>query len=101
MPHPSAPYTLNKPLRGLGYAGMLGLVVLSIVFYRERAWLLDIAFQTFLMVQEGTVQVMVNRFGAAVVQLLPLAAIKTGADLSTVSLLYSVSFTIGTLLGDC
>ncbi|MEQ8705494.1 MAG: hypothetical protein RIC19_16325 [Phaeodactylibacter sp.] len=78
--------------RRLGYLGMIGLLVLAGVFYRERAWMLDIAFQTFLMINDGTVQVMVNRFGSALVQLLPLSAIKLGAPVEVISLLYSVSF---------
>lgn len=71
---------------------MIALVLLAAVFYRERAWLLDIAFQTFLMINEGSVQVMVSRFGAALVQLLPLLAIKLEAPVALVSLLYSISF---------
>jgi hypothetical protein len=78
--------------RRLGYLGMFGLLVLAALFYRERAWMLDIAFQTFLMINEGTVQVMVNRFGSALVQLLPLSAIKLGAPVEVISLLYSISF---------
>lgn len=87
------PYTFSGPaLRRLGYAGMIALIILAGLFYRERAWFLDIAYQTFLMVNEGSVQVMVNRFGSAVVQLLPLLAIKVGAPLAMVSFLYSISF---------
>lgn len=78
--------------RRLGYLGMIGLLVLAGVFYRERAWVLDIAFQTFLMINDGTVQVMVNRFGSALVQLLPLSAIKLGAPVEVISFLYSISF---------
>lgn len=78
--------------RRLGYAGMVGLLVLAGVFFRERAWMLDIAFQTFLMIHDGTVQVMVNRFGSALVQVLPLSAIKLGAPVEVVSFLYSISF---------
>lgn len=86
-------YTFSRPaLRRLGFAGMIMLVILAGIFYRERAWFLDIAYQTFLMVNEGSVQVMVNRFGSAVVQLLPLLAIKLQAPLAWVSFLYSISF---------
>jgi len=82
----------------LGYAAMMALLVLSIVFYQERAFLLDIAFQTFLMINEGTVQVMVNRFGSAVVQSLPLLAIKAEAPIWVISMLYSASFPLFFLL---
>lgn len=96
---PAAIYTFTGPaLRRLGYAGMIALVILAGLFYRERAWFLDIAYQTVLMANEGTVQVMVNRFGSVVVQLLPLLAIKVGAPLSVVSFLYSISFPLLFLL---
>lgn len=88
----------HPALRLLGYTGMIALVVLAAVFYRERAWFLDIAYQTFLMINQGSVQVMVNRFGSAVVQLLPLSAIKLGAPLPVISLLYSISFPLLFLL---
>ncbi len=78
------------PLLGLG--SMLVLLAMAMIFWRERSWLLDVAFQTFLMIKDGTVQVMVYRFGAATVQSLPLLGIKLGAPLAWVSWLYSVSF---------
>lgn len=77
---------------------MLLLLVMAMVFWRERSWLLDVAFQTFLMIKDETVQVMVYRFGAATVQSLPLLGIKLGAPLAWVSWLYSVSFQLHFLL---
>lgn len=71
---------------------MLLLLVLAGLCWRERTWLLDVAFQTFLMVKDESVQVMVYRFGAATVQSLPLLGIKLGVSLPVVSWLYSVSF---------
>jgi hypothetical protein len=78
--------------RVLGYLVLLGLLLLAGVFYRERALFIDVAFQTFLMITEGTVQVMVHRFGAAIVQALPWAAIQLEWPLWMVSLTYSLSF---------
>ena len=88
----------HSAFRIVGYLTMLSLFILSIVFFRERTWLLDVAYQTFLMINEGTVQVMVNRFGAAIVQSLPLLGIKLGLPLWLISMLYSMSFTIFFLL---
>lgn len=90
-------YADHRP-RWLGLATMLLLLLLSALFWRERAWLLDVAYQTFLLVQEGTVQVQVYRFGAAVVQALPLLGVKLGLPLVWISLLYSVSFCLIYLL---
>ncbi|MEM9837168.1 MAG: hypothetical protein AAF828_11735 [Bacteroidota bacterium] len=82
----------DRRIPRLGLATMLLLLLLSMLFWRERSWLLDVAFQTFLMIKDGTVQVMVYRFGAATVQSLPLLGIKLGLPLAVVSWLYSVSF---------
>ena len=72
--------------------------MLAAVFWRERAWLLDVAYQTVLMLQDGTVQVQVYRFGAAVVQALPLLGMKLGLPLAVISFLYSVAFPLVFLL---
>ena len=86
-------YQYKLPLfRRLGYGAMISLLILAILFYQERAFFLDIAFQTFLMINEGTVQIMVNRFGAALIQLPPLLAIKAGAPIWVISMLYSAAF---------
>ncbi|MEL6273619.1 MAG: hypothetical protein AAFU03_00760 [Bacteroidota bacterium] len=91
----------QRSLPRLGLFTMLVLLLFSMLFWRERAWLLDVAFQTFLMIKDGTVWVMVYRFGAATVQSLPLLAIKLGAPLAWVSWLYSVSFHLHFLLFFC
>lgn len=71
---------------------MLILLIMAALFWRERTWCIDVAFQTFLMIKDGTTQVMVYRFGAATVQSLPLLGIKIGLPLAAISWLYSVSF---------
>jgi len=82
----------------LSAAVLLVLLVLAASYWRERAWLLDVAFQTVLMIKDGTVQVQVDRFGAAVVQALPLLGIKLGLPLPWISWLYSVAFPLVYLL---
>jgi hypothetical protein len=78
--------------RRAGHAVIAALVLLSLWLYQERTLLLDIAYQTFLMITEGKPQVMVNRFGVVLIQALPLAGIKLGLPLKVVLLLYSASF---------
>jgi hypothetical protein len=86
-------YQYQLPVfRYAGYGAMATLLILAILFYQERAFFSDIAFQTFLMINEGSVQIMVNRFGAALIQLLPLLAIKAEAPLWLISMSYSASF---------
>ncbi|GJM31610.1 MAG: hypothetical protein DHS20C18_06110 [Saprospiraceae bacterium] len=82
----------------MGYFALLGLLVLAGLFYQERTLFIDIAYQTFLMINEGTIQVQVYRFGAAIVQALPLLAIKLELPLRVVLLLYSISFPLVYLL---
>jgi hypothetical protein len=82
----------------LGFAGMIALLLLSVIYWRERTLFLDVAYQTVLMLRDGDVQVQVQRFGAAVVQALPLWGSKLMLPLKGVLLLYSVSFTLLYLL---
>ena len=88
-------YQFKTPFfKWMGYGSLGLLVILAAVFYRERSLFIDIAYQTFLMIKDGTVQVQVYRFGSAVVQVLPLLAIKLGLPLKVVLLFYSLSFTL-------
>ncbi len=96
--HPARHQYRHAGIRRLGYAVMAALLVLALIFFRERAWFLDIAYQTFLLLNAGSVQVQVYRFGAALVQVLPLLAAKLNAPLALVSLLYSASFPLFYLL---
>lgn len=92
MPKPPT-FQFHSPwLYRVGLVVMVALLIMAAFFWQERAWLLDVAFQTFLMIKDGTVQVMVYRFGAATVQSLPLLGIKLGLPLNSISWLYSVSF---------
>lgn len=79
-------------LRRGGHLTMLALLVLALIFYKERTLLLDVAYQTFLMMAEGKPQIMVHRFGVVLVQALPLMAIKLQWPLPVVLMLYSASF---------
>lgn len=81
-----------RKLNLISASSLIMLLILSAIFWRERAWLLDIAFQTNLMIKDGALQVQVYRYGSALVQLLPLAAIKLGLPISWISFLYSISF---------
>lgn len=78
----------------VGLLTMVGLVVLSAVFYKERTLFADIAYQTVLMIQEGGLQVQVFRFGSAIVHILPYIAIQAEMSLEVVLLSYSISFTL-------
>lgn len=78
----------------LGLVVMLLLLVLAAWFWRERTGWLDVAYQSVLLIRDGSVQVQVYRFGAAVVQALPLLGLKLGMALNGILWLYSISFVL-------
>lgn len=78
----------------LGFLVMFALLGLSAVYWRERTLFLDVAYQTVLMLRDGEVQVQVQRFGAAIVQALPLLGTKLWLPIQGILLLYSTSFTL-------
>ncbi len=78
----------------IGLAASMVLLVLSALFYKERTLFADIAYQTFLMIQEGGLQVQVYRFGSAIVHILPYLAIQVHWPLEVILMLYSISFTL-------
>ena len=87
--------TYDSPwMRYIGYLVLGILLVLSIVFYKERTLFVDIAFQTVKMITEGGWQIQVYRFGSGIVHALPLAAINLKMPLSVVLISYSISFTL-------
>ena len=88
----------DKRIRLLGYVVLLILLVLAIVFYRERTLFTDIAFQSFNLIVSETPKVQVYRFGAIVVHFFPLLAIKLSWPLSWVLLLFSAAYPILYLL---
>lgn len=87
------PHLFSTPWpRILGYLTLLLLCVFSQLFYRERMLFADLPFQSFLLLNSGTYQIMVNRFGVVIVQTLPLIALKLGAGLELFLRLYSLAF---------
>lgn len=78
----------------LGHLLFLVLTAMAAWFWQERTLILDAAFQSYLFIADSAPTIMVERFGAAAVQLLPLAGVWAGAALPTVLLLYSVSIVL-------
>lgn len=88
----------NKLSLGLTFLGLLVLLILSVVFWRERAYFLDASFQCFSLIAEEKYAFQVGRYGAVLVQSLPLLLIKLKLPLEAVVFSYSVSFTLYPLL---
>ncbi len=84
-------YASPWPLR-LAAGGLLLLLLLAALYWRERVIMIDAAYQVFSVIVRGDLAIQAQRFGAALVQLWPLAAVKAGLSLPWVLGLYSVAF---------
>lgn len=80
--------------RVAGHAVFAVLSIMALWCWQERTLILDAAFQSYLFIATGKPAIMVERFGAAMVQLLPLAGVWTGAPMQVVLMLYSVSIVL-------
>lgn len=74
----------------LGIAAFGLLLILAIVFYLERIAHIDMAFQTFLILKSGSLEIQSGRFGAAATQVWPWAAQALHLPLRGVLLAYSI-----------
>lgn len=71
--------------------GVFGtLIVLAGVFFLERIVNLDMAFQSFLILKSGSLEIQSGRFGAAATQFWPWAAQALGLPLKGVLWMYSL-----------
>lgn len=85
--HEYRPYKLG----GFYY---LVLLILSLIFYKERALFGDIPYHIFHLLYEQDYAIQNQRFGAFITQTPPLLALKSGASLHTVAFIYSVTFAL-------
>lgn len=66
------------------------LTILAICYYQERIINLDMAFQAFLILKSGSLEIQSGRFGAVVTQIWPWAAQAIGLPLKGVLMAYSL-----------
>lgn len=59
---------------------------------------LDAPFILFKIIQDGSLAIMVERYGSFITQIFPLFALKLGASLKTLMLVYSISFPLFTFV---
>ena len=78
----------------IGSGAYLIMLLLSMVFYKERTIFLDAAFNLFYIIKKGTFCIQSNRFGDFFSQLLPVITSRLGLSLNTVLRSYSTSFVI-------
>jgi len=83
--------TRNK-LRITGHLFFLVLIILAVVFYKERMLYADSAWYVFKIVNFSKLNVEAGRFSAIITQVLPLIIVRQELPLKFVILAYSVSF---------
>ncbi len=76
----------------LGYSTWAILLVLSLVFYRERAFFMDAGFQLFNLINEQKIQVYHYRFVTALPQVVPFLLMKMGAPLWALAMGFSAAY---------
>ena len=79
------------------YLGLFAFGILclfSILFWKERILFLDNAFQSFLLLKEESIEIMVYRWPAALMRVLPWIAIKSGIGLPYVLISFSFSYAL-------
>jgi hypothetical protein len=85
---------MYRKLYFVGIVGYLVMLILSILFYKERIIFLDTSFALFHIARTSTFSLYASRCGALLTQILPVLAVKTGTSLNTVALCYSIGFTL-------
>jgi hypothetical protein len=81
-----------KGFRIIGHFYFGALIILAVLFYKERIIYCDAANFIFKIINSGTFNFEAHRYGIALTQILPIIAIKLNLSLRTILLLYSVSF---------
>lgn len=68
------------------------LIFMSVIFYQERIGLLDNAFQLFLILHEGKITSMADRWPDVINRFLPFIGFKMGLSLKSLMVLFSISY---------
>lgn len=79
-------------------AGLGLLAVLSLYFWKERTFILDAGFQAFNLIADQGYAIQVKRYGAVMVQTIPVLLTKAGFSIDTILVGYSLSFTLYPLI---
>lgn len=89
----SSEYQFSSPhFRRLGYVIWFVMAVMSIVFYKERATLMDGGFQLFELINGGEFGIYHYRLTNPLTQVLALTAVKLNLSLKLVMIAYSLNF---------
>ena len=76
----------------LGHAFFVSIIILSVVFYKERIYYFDSAFQFFKIIHFEKFNIEAHRYSTVLTQFFVLLAIKLSMPLKAVTIIFSVSF---------
>ncbi len=85
---------MYKRLYFFGFAAYVFMLILSILFYKERIIFLDAAFSLFNIVKDNGFCIQHYRFGDVCTQILPVIATKAGLPLDLILRSYSGGYII-------
>src|SRR5436190_10258426 len=89
------PLELSTQKIGLiGTVTFLILGIMSLLFYKERVIVMDMAYYSFEIVRTGSFTMQNNRFGSILTQILPVIGVKLHLPLKTVLMLYSLNIAL-------
>jgi hypothetical protein len=85
---------MKKQLILLGHLSLIVTAILALFFFKERVLYVDPGQQLFEMINEENYKVFVGRYSMMINQTFPLIAIKMGLPLTSLMMVYSISFVI-------
>lgn len=86
---------MDSKLKNLSFVGfwlMCIMLVLHIVWFKQRAFLLDFSHIAHLIIQKGSFAIQENRYGSFITHLFPMLALKAGWGLKSILWVYNLSF---------
>ena len=78
----------------VGIATFIVLGLLSIHFYKERVFFLDLSYILFKIIQQNSLDIQINRFVSSFTQAFPYVGVQLNLPLSQIAKLYSISFVV-------
>jgi hypothetical protein len=82
----------------VAFAAMAVLLLLAVVYYKERALFIDSSYVLFNIVNKGELMIQENRFGSFITQIIPFMCAKLHLPMSVILISYTISFNVFYLL---
>ncbi len=83
---------MEKRLYYIGFGAYAVMLLLSVLFYKERMTFLDGSYVLFHIIRKGTFCIEHFRYGAALAQIYPLLALKLGLSMNAIMVSYSAGY---------